>query len=829
MAGRWALIDTISHRRRVGRRIGSLRGGAASALSGPFERLCPSPDAGLSAAQVEARRAAGAVNYQTEDLTPSVRRIVLRNTFTIFNLLNLFLATVIIMVGRPENILFIGVAIINTFMGIHQELKSKKTLDKLSVLAKGKVTVVRGGEAVTITQEEIVLDDVIRLAAGDQVCADGIVLRATSLEVDESLLSGEADRIKKGVGENVLSGSFVTGGQGYVRTTAVGAGGYANSLTAQAKNKRKKTSSKLLRMLNIIIRVLTVIIIPLGLLLFYANHRRGEELAYAVLGSAAATVGMIPSGLVMLTGITLTIGAMNLARRKALVQSLPSIETLARTDVLCLDKTGTITDGKLKFERVQPQEDTEQNVQTAISELMGTLQDENSTAKILTETFGKGTNWAAQVMVPFSSQRKWSGCTFEREGSFLLGAPGIVLGGTGSPSLAQANRLAAQGYRVICLAHTRQPIVGEVLPPGLRCAALLLLSDNIRPDAQDTFRYFAQEGVTLKVISGDNPRTVGVVAASAGLVGAEKTVDMSTFGEGADFSSVVRENTVFGHTTPGQKLELIKAMQEAGHTTCMTGDGVNDILAMRQSDCSVAMVGGSSAARSACDFVLMSSSFGAMISVLREGRRVINNIERVAALYLVNTVFSVLLALIYTFLPLPFPFTPLQMTPVNTLTTGIPSFFLALQANYERPAGRLFSNIFEHAFPAAITIVFNTLYIQLAAVVFGLPYEQTSTMVVFLAGVVGFFLLFRVASPPTVATRVMLWTMVACFGGVFFIPPVGAFFGMSGLLGPNAFFYLPLIYISYHTHGYLGKLCRRIMEAVDALRARRRASDASYS
>ena len=807
------------------RLIGPLRGKNPEAAGAPepLVRTCPSPEAGLSAGQVEARVQAGARNRQTRDLTPSVRRIVLKNTFTLFNLLNLFLASVIVMVGRPENILFIGVALANTLMGIHQELKAKKTLDKLSVLAQAKVHVVRDGAEASVSQDDVVLDDVIRLKTGDQIAADGVVLRAQGLEVDESLLTGESDRIRKEPGDKVYSGSFVTGGRGDLRAMAVGADSYANSLTAQAKGKGKKVKSKLLRMLTIIIRVLTIIIIPLGLLLFYVNYQRGEGVESAVLGSAAATVGMIPGGLVLLTGVTLSVGALNLARRKALVQSLPSIETLARTDVICLDKTGTITDGKLVFERMEA--DDEQAAKTAISELMGALPDENATAKILKETFGVTFDWKAQTALPFNSERKWSGCTFAGDGSYLLGSPGILLAGSDPAGLVQANRHAAQGHRVICLAHTAHPISGESLPPGLRTAALILLSDSIRPDARATFDYFAREGVTLKVISGDNPRTVSAVAAKAGLQGADRAVDMTTFGEGADLSAIVEETTVFGHTTPKQKLELIKAMQESGHTTCMTGDGVNDILAMRESDCSVAMVGGSSAARSACDFVLLSSSFGAMISVLREGRRVINNIERVAALYMVNTVFSVLLTLIYTLLPLPFPYMPLQMTPVNALTTGIPSFFLALQASYDRPAGRFLSNIFEHAFPAAITIVFNTLYIQLAAVLFHIPYEETSTMVAFLAGAVGFFLLFRVAGNPTKGMKVMLWSMVAAFAGVFFIPAVGSFFMMEGLIGPNVFFYLPMLYVSYHAHGLLGKLCRKLLDAIENLKLSRRALD----
>jgi len=806
------------------KRPGSAKSGgmAVAARSGSLERASPDPDYGLSTGQVAARTQAGMVNRQMQDLTPSVGRIVLKNTFTLFNLLMIFLAVVIVWVGQPQNILFIGVAISNTLMGIYQELKAKKTLDRLSVLAQSRVTVVRNAAAASIAQDNIVLDDIMLISSGDQICADGIVISESGLEVDESLLTGEADRIRKEPGAQVFSGSFVTAGGGYVRAVAVGTDSYANSLTAQAKKKSKKIKSKLLRMMTIIIRVLTLVIIPLGLLLFYSDYQRGEEISVAVLGSAAAVVGMIPSGLIMLTGVTLTIGAMNLAKKRALVQSLPSIETLARTDVLCLDKTGTITDGKLVFERMELMQGANgDKVETAISELMGALPDENATAQILKATFGASAGWRVSAIAPFNSERKWSGCTFEKVGTYIIGSPAIVLGGTASPALIEANRYAAQGYRVICIAYTESPLTGQILPPGLRCAALLLLSDNVRPDAESTFKYFAQEGVTLKVISGDNPRTVGAVAAKAGLVNADKTVDMSDFGEGTDFSDIVEENTVFGHTTPKQKLELIRAMQAGGHTTCMTGDGVNDILAMRQSDCSVAMVSGSSAARSACDFVLLSSSFSAMINVLKEGRRVINNIERVAALFMVNTVFTILLALIYTFLPLPFPYTPLQMTPVNTLTTGIPAFFLALQKKYDRPAGRFLANIFEHAFPAAIAIVANTLYIQLAAVAFGVPYAQYSTMVVFMTGVVGFFMLFRVAGTPTRGIRIMLWTLVAAFVAVFFVPMIGGYFAMEGLIGPNAFFYLPLIYISYHTHGFLGRQCRKLLEALERLKQRR--------
>lgn len=781
-----------------------------------FERVTADIKKGLNADQVRIRTEAEASNVQPEGLTPSVSRIVLKNTLTLFNIINVFLAVVIALVGRIENTLFLGIAVCNTAMGIVQELRAKKTLDKLSVLAQTRVSVVRDGKTVAVSQDGVVLDDIVYLKAGDQICADGVVVQAGGLEADESLLTGETDRIPKKNGDTVLSGSYVTGGHGWAKTTAVGADNYANALTAEAK-KGKKNKSKLLQALNIIIRVLTVVIIPLGLLLFYANYTRGEEIQHAVLGAAAAMTGMIPGGLVLLTGITLTVGALNLARRKALVQSLPSIETLARVDVLCLDKTGTITDGAMVFERMEPQRGVRpERAEQAVAELMAALGDDNPTAKILRNTFGESAEWAVTAAVPFHSDRKWSGATFEGVGSYVLGAPNIVFSGAAGPFLQQANRYAAQGFRVLCLAASPWPLREERLPEELRCEALLLLSDSLREDAADTFGYFADEGVTLKVISGDNPRTVSAVAKKAGLSGSDAALDMNTVAEGADYTAFVDEYTVFGHVTPQQKAELIRALQKNGHTTCMTGDGVNDILAMREADCSVAMVGGSSAARSACDFVLLSQNFSAMKGVLREGRRVINNIERVAPLYLVITIFSVLFSLLYTFLPFPYPYAPLQMTPINAFTVGIPTFFLALRPIYDRPAGRLFSNIFEHAFPAALTIVFNTLYIQLAGVLFELSWEETSTMTVFLAGVVGFFLLFRIARPYTRGVKVLLAVLVAGFVLLFTL--FGRYFVLGSLFTRNAFFYLPLLYFSFHIHGFLGRTFRKAVEAVRRFR-----------
>jgi len=796
----------------------------------PYPNLArrnPDTETGLTAQEVRQRVEAGAVNAQGEKLTPSYGRIVRKNTLTLFNIIHLLLAAAILWAGWPwpagyvRNILFLGIAVCSSAMGIFQEVRAKRTLDRLSVLAQAKVHVVREGRLRSVAPEELVLDDIVRLSAGEQICADAVVVDAIGLETDESLLTGEADRIRKDAGDTVLSGSYVAGGQAHVRVTAVGKDNYATALTREATRERRHKKPQLLRTLNLLIRVLTIVIFPLGGLLFYAKFTAGDGMATSVLGVTAAMIGMIPEGLVLLTGITLTVGAMNLARREALVQTLPSIETLARVDVICLDKTGTITDGSLAFERLEPQNGAAQeNIQQAISELMGALRDTNATATLLRASFGESARWIAQTTVPFSSDRKWSGVTYLEAGSYVLGAPNMLLSeAADGPSLAQANQYAAQGLRVLCLAVSPSPI-GEnrELPGGLRCAALLLLSDKLREDAAETFQYFAREGVTLKVISGDNPRTVSAVAMRAGVENAEKAFDMRLAAEDEDYKALTEDYTVFGHVTPAQKQALIRGLQENGHTACMTGDGVNDILAMREADCSVAMVGGSGAARSACDFVLLSDNFKSMVDVLREGRRVINNIERVSSLYMVKTVYSVLLSVLYVFVPAPYPFSPLQLTPVSAFTVGIPSFLLALQPNYGRPANRLGANIVEHSVPAALTIVFNTLFLQLAGLLFHLTWDETSTMVVLLLGAVGFYLLLTIAKPYDKAAKIVLPVLAVGLLVAFLF--FGGFFSMASLLNRNAFFYLPLLYFSYHIHGFLGKANRRAMAWVGKVRSK---------
>ena len=768
---------------------------------------------GLSAREVAQRVEAGEVNKLPEGNTPTVGAVLRRHAFTLFNLINLVLAGAVIFVGSPRNALFLGLAIVNTVMGIAQELRAKRTLDKLNVLSRSKVNVLREGQRVKVDLEELVLDDLVFLKSGSQIYADGMVVTASGLEVDESLLTGEADRIKKQPGDALLSGSFLTAGTGMMQLTAVGADSYANALTSQAKSLKRPTTP-LMRMLNNIIRALTIAIVPIGGLLFY-TQRQNHDLTSSVLSTTASMIGMIPEGLILLTSVTLTVGALRLARKKALVQSLHSIETLARVDVLCLDKTGTITDGTMSLTQIETAGGyPADSVRLAVSELMYALEDENPTATALRAELcqsGKPV-WRMRSTVPFSSARKWSGASFEGRGSYVLGAPAFVL-----PPSEQAayyeliRRHTKNGMRVLALGHSEASFGDDALPFGLICAGFLILSDTVRPEAVHTFRFFRDEGVTLKVISGDDPEAVSAVAMLAGIDDVDRYVDMSQYEEDDDFSDLVRKNTVFGRVSPTQKKALVAALKAQGHTVCMTGDGVNDVLAMKEADCSVSMVSGSDAARSASEFVLMTGDFSAMIEVLKEGRRVINNIESVAALYLVKTIYSLILGLSYCFIPFPYPFMPAQMMPVNGLTVGLPSFVLALRNNFVRPTGRFLANVMEHSLPGALAVVANALIIQLAGRLFEIPHSNTSSMTVLLTGLVGFLVLYKLSE----SNKLWLKVFIGVMGVVFVLctlpiplPVIGAashFFMLEGIWTRNVFFWVPLTALSFLIFQFLNR------------------------
>lgn len=760
----------------------------------PKERYFPTYENGLSTEQVNTRINEGANNTTPKSLTRSIPRIISDNTFTLFNFLNIVLAAVVLSVAELKNVLFLGVALSNTLLGIFQEIRAKKTLDKLSIVAESKSKAIRNSSEHTISQNEIVLDDVVVLNTGDQICVDGIILKSQGLEVDESLLTGESDTIKKNKNDKVLSGSFVTSGNAFMRVDAVGNQSYAAKLALEAKQE-KKPKSELMRTLNKIIRTLTFVIIPLGSALFYLKYVVNQgDLRESVLGVSAAVLGMIPEGLMLLTGVAFAVGSINLVRHRTLVQSMPSIETLSRVDVLCLDKTGTITDGTLKLIDTIPVNEFPKNtLSKAISEVLKALPSDNATSEAIRKVYNESASWDIINTVPFSSQRKWSGATFYDKGSFVLGAPEFVL-----KDISNIKHLideeSNKGHRVLCVAYSKEPFNDESLPKNISCIGLLVLSDNVRENAPKTFEFFEKQGVNIKIISGDNPLTVSNIAGQAGVKDSHLYIDMSKVSNDTDLSEIVENYIVFGRVSPHQKQELIRALQSNGHTACMTGDGVNDVLSLKEAHCSVAMASGSEAAKAVSDFVLLDSDFSAMVQVLNEGRRVVNNIEKVASLYLVKTIYSVILSVCYMILPYPYPFNPLQLGPVNLLTVGIPSFFLTLRPNYNKLRGKFIQNILFNAVPASLTIVLNIFVIQLLGHILGLTLKETSTMCILLIGTVGFLLLTKISRPFTSIKRVLVGLLSIVFIGVLLI--MKGFFTYDSLLNTNAYIYVPLVLLS---------------------------------
>lgn len=778
----------------------------------PFKRVAPDLKTGLSRAQVDERMAAGAHNAPMPTLTRSTMGIIRDHVFTLFNFINAALAVLIMMVGRHDNLLFMGVVLSNIFIGIFQELRAKRSIDRLSILTEAKATVVRDGVETVLDAASLVLDDIMRVSAGKQILADGRVMHGEGLEVDESALTGESVPVLKKQGDRVLSGSIAVAGHAWVQVESVGAEGFAWKLSSEARRK-KKPSSELMRSLNAIIRVLTVVIIPLGVALFMTQQHKGMGLEASLLGSAAAMLGMIPEGLVLLTGVAFAAGAFQLARRKALVQSMPCIETLARVDTLCLDKTGTITDGSFHVCEIAPcGAFTAEDVDEAVSALMRALKDDNATAAALRTRFTADPGWRVLELSPFSSARKWSGCAFADKGAYRLGAPEFL---DVTPDDNQRGIIAgflAKEYRVMALTHTD----GERLDAqSASLAAILALCDHIRPEAEETLAFFKREGVALKIISGDNAETVASVAQRAGVESADNYVDMSAVKGDAAYGELCERTTVFGRVSPHQKQALIRALQQKGHVVAMTGDGVNDVLALKDADCSVAMASGNDAARDVSDIVLLTSDFGAMTHAVMEGRRVVNNIERVASLFLVKTIYSVLLTVLFIFLPIRFPFEPIQLTPVSMLTVGIPSFFLALTPSFERLRGRFLRNVLKISLPGAFAILINIFAVMLVSPLMALNHEQASTLCVLMAGVVGFIVLGYAARPLDAwrKTLVIGLPIVFCAVYVFF----GSFFSLEPMSWPMAVVFAPLLFLAYPLFRLLSYTSLRLVRFVRML------------
>lgn len=748
----------------------------------------PPLETGLTPEEVQQRVAAGQQNDPLPPLTRSIKQIFRDNLVTLFNLINVLLGALVLVTGSYKNLLFLGVVVVNTAIGIFQEIRSKRQVDKLALLSESKSRIRRAGKIVVHPQEDIVQDDILEIGRGDQLPVDALIRQTTGLEVDESQITGESTPIIKVTGENLTSGSVILAGRAAVQATTVGHGSFVKQLAHSAKQQRR-TASQLLTIINRIIKALTFAIIPLGVVLFVSSMMRGQDLNRAILGTVASMVGMIPEGLVLLTSVALAAGAFTLGRRHVLVRELPAIEALARVDVLCLDKTGTITSGQLQLDRVEPWAETNlETTQTILAQLVAATSDDNETAQAIQQALGTPTVTATTVL-PFSSGRKWSGAIWDKQ-AYVMGAPEFIFDQVPAGLQARIHTLAGQGYRVLVLAAAKALTTPR--PTAPRALGLILITDELRPRAKDTFSFFANQDVALKVISGDNPVTVASIAQRAEIAGAERLVDMSQVGETPDYGQLVRDYTVFGRVTPQQKEQLIKAYQAAGHTVAMTGDGVNDLLALRQADCSIAMASGSEATKSLADFVLVDSNFDAMINVLNEGRRVINNVERVASLFLIKTMYSVVLTLIFIFMSRSYPFEPIQLTPISSLMVGIPTFFLALQPNYARIADRFMKQVMEIAAPAAVCVVGYILVVMALGTQFQLSFATTSTLSVLMTGLISLNALLMVARPLNRFKIGLVVAMAALFAIIFLF--FGPIFSLVNLLNWRlALIYLPLM------------------------------------
>ena len=714
---------------------------------------------GLTNEQVQQRIEEGKINVNENPNTRSYKQIVRENVLTFFNFLNLALMIMVLLVGSYKNSMFMGIIVINTVIGIVQEVRAKKTLDKLAILTESKAVVLREGKKWSISTEKLVMDDILYLKTGDQIPADSKVLEG-SIEVNESLLTGESDNLQKNEGDELFSGSFVTSGEAWCQIIHVGKDNYAAQITSEAK-EFKRHNSELRNSLNAILKTISVIIVPMGLLLFYKQYYiAGNGIRDAVVNMVAAVLGMIPEGLVLLTSVALTLGTLALTRKNTLVQELYCIETLARVDTLCLDKTGTITAGTMCVEQVEPyvkgmtfqkslpetaqpqipQSDADQpasvqscsenpdasqsettllatvqpeqaqpemtigEIERVMANMMSVLKDKNATADALHKRFSRRTDMPVDHCIPFSSDRKYSGVAFKDEGTYLMGAAQFLFPDGNEDLLRQCAQYGKEGLRVLVLAHSPNKNQENELPEGLRPVALFMITDIIREDAPETLEFFKNQGVNLKVISGDDPVTVSAIAKKAGLENADQYIDATTITTPEEMEHAVADCSVFGRVTPQQKKEMVLALQKQGHTVAMTGDGVNDVLALKEADCSVVMAEGSDAAKNIANVVLMDSNFSAMPDIVNQGRRVINNIRTAASMFLIKTIFSALLCLITIFWGESYPFEPIQMSLISACAVGIPTFLLAQENNFNKIESGFLRYVFMNAFPAAVTI-----------------------------------------------------------------------------------------------------------------------------
>lgn len=745
---------------------------------------------GLSSAEVEERIRMEHTNHTNTSASKSVKDIVKEHSLTYFNFLNLFLAVLVALTGQFKNMTFMGVILINTAIGIAQEWKVKKLIDQISVMTVSRTKVIREGVTKEIDVNDVVIDDVILVESGEQVCADCRLLESSGIEVNESMLTGESRPVKKQTGDELLSGSYLVSGNGVAKVFHVGENNYAATLARKAKIK-KRASSQMQEIIKKIIKIDGVLLVPVGILLYLSQKGIAETTSDAIVNTVAGVIGMIPEGLVLLTSVSFVLGVGRLARKKALVQEMEAIEALARVNVLCLDKTGTITTGKLNVVEVVPlKEQSEEEISTVMSELTWAFEDVNSTQEALRKKFKKTQNWKAEGKIPFSSDRKYRAISFEEHGGYALGAPEF-LAPEDAEVMEQVNHYSAQGMRVLLLAsadvHEEEGKVVEIRP-----AALIVIEDQIRPEAKDTFAYFKEQKVEIKVLSGDNPVTVSQIAGKAGLDGAQRYMDARNLPENfEELRETVENYSVFGRVRPEQKQNIIKACQANGKVAGMVGDGVNDVLALKDADCGIAMAAGSDAAKQVAHIVLLDSNFASMTNIVGEGRTIISNIEKVSSLYLTKTIYSVLLCLIFIFWQKEYPFIPIQLSWISGVAIGVPSFLLTLEQNQNSISEGFLRHVLRVALPAALTMVATLVLTEMLAPFWNQEGLLSSLYHLVLGGMVSLIVVYRVCMPMTRYHRVLCVGLTVIFAAGIALAP--GFLGIHDPLCWQSLFLIPMI------------------------------------
>lgn len=734
----------------------------------PTTRYNPEYKKGLTSQQVQEHRLHGWTNKGVEPPSKTTKEIVHENVFTYFNLIFVVLAVLLCLVGSFRDLTFLPVIIANTLIGIIQEIRAKQVLDKLTMLNAPRASVVRDGKRTVINAEDLVVDDIVIFKAGDQVCADAEV-SAGEVQVNESLLTGEADEITKRKGDKLMSGSFIVSGQCHARLDKVGEDSYISKLTLQAKAMQSKEQSEMIRSLDKLVKCVGVAIIPIGIVLFsqafFIQHDGFRE---SVTSMIAAVIGMIPEGLYLLASVALAVSSIRLAQKKVLLHDMKCIETLARVDVLCVDKIGTITENTMKVQKLIKTDEYDEKEKGGLSLLVGdfaaAMTNDNITMAALKEYFTKASGKKVLSKTGFSSATKYSSVTFE-DGAYVLGAPEFVLKEKYDDYAEEITEYASTGSRVLAFGIYDGEVDGKPLTHGILPFGFVLLANPIREAAKETFEYFAEQGVEVKVISGDNPVTVSNVAKQAGIKNADRYVDASEFEDEQSMRKALLNNTVFGRVTPSQKRKFVRILKEAGHTVAMTGDGVNDVLALKDADCSIAMASGSDAAAQASQLVLLESDFSCMPEVVLEGRRVVNNIQRSASLFLVKNIFSFLLSVASVVFMFTYPLEPSQVSLISMFTIGVPAFFLALEPNKNMIKGHFLTNVLLKALPAALT---DALAVA-ALVIFGRTFDVSSTDIstaaTMLLAIVGFMILYKISAP---MNKIRFSIVSGCIAGLLF-------------------------------------------------------------